>query len=103
MQHVGVSGRMKNEMYYGRSWQNPQELKEPIATYIEFYTNHRSEISLDGLSIAEIPKSQCSVKSKLSNKTSESPYEIPVVLNLVGCPSHEVSDPKISDDTQNSN
>ena len=31
----GFFGRMKNEMYYGRTWQNPQELKEAIATYIE--------------------------------------------------------------------
>lgn len=88
---------MKNEMYYGRTWLYPQELKEAIATYIEFYDNHRSKISLDGLSIAEIPKSHCSVKSKLSNKKSESPYEILVVLNLVACPSHEVSYPKISE------
>ncbi|SPJ40771.1 hypothetical protein CHUV2995_01575 [Corynebacterium diphtheriae subsp. lausannense] len=37
-------------MYYGRTWQNPQELKEAIATYIEFYNDHRIKISLDGLS-----------------------------------------------------
>lgn len=52
----GFFGRMKNEMYYGRTWQNPQELKEAIATYIEFYNNHRIKISLDGLSIAEYRK-----------------------------------------------
>ncbi|WP_256884768.1 IS3 family transposase [Corynebacterium amycolatum] len=47
---------MKNEMYYGRTWQNPQDLKEAIATYIEFYNDHRIKISLDGLSIAEYRK-----------------------------------------------
>ncbi|WP_410494660.1 IS3 family transposase [Corynebacterium belfantii] len=52
----GFFGRMKNEMYYGRTWQNPQELKEAIATYIEFYNDHRIKISLDGLSIAEYRK-----------------------------------------------
>ena len=52
----GFFGRMKNEMYYGRTWQNPQELKEAIATYIKFYNNHRIKISLDGLSIAEYRK-----------------------------------------------
>ncbi|AEX43143.1 transposase-like protein [Corynebacterium diphtheriae HC01] len=57
MQHArGSFGRMKNEMYYGRTWQNPQELKEAIATYIEFYNDHRIKISLDGLSIAEYRK-----------------------------------------------
>ncbi|MHC9726171.1 IS3 family transposase [Corynebacterium diphtheriae] len=40
----------------GRTWQNPQELKEAIATYIEFYNDHRIKISLDGLSIAEYRK-----------------------------------------------
>ncbi|WP_234914682.1 IS3 family transposase [Corynebacterium belfantii] len=34
----------------------PQELKEAIATYIEFYNDHRIKISLDGLSIAEYRK-----------------------------------------------
>lgn len=52
----GFFGRMKNEMYYGRTWQNPQELEEAIATYIEFYNNHRIKISLDGLSITEYRK-----------------------------------------------
>lgn len=52
----GFFGRMKNEMYYGRTWQNPQELKEAIATYIELYNDHRIKISLDGLSIAEYRK-----------------------------------------------
>lgn len=52
----GFFGRMKNKMYYGRTWQNPQELKEAIATYIEFYNDHRIKISLDGLSIAEYRK-----------------------------------------------
>ena len=52
----GFFGRMKNEMYYGRTWQNTQELKEAIATYIEFYNNHRIKISLDGLSITEYRK-----------------------------------------------
>ena len=52
----GFFGRMKNEMYYGRTWQNPQELKEAIATYIEFYNDYRIKISLDGLSIAEYRK-----------------------------------------------
>ncbi|WP_245621936.1 IS3 family transposase [Corynebacterium lactis] len=52
----GFFGRMKNEMYYGRTWQNPQELKEAIATYIEFYNDHRIKISLDGLSIVEYRK-----------------------------------------------
>ncbi|QBZ30291.1 hypothetical protein E4653_11150 [Corynebacterium diphtheriae subsp. lausannense] len=40
----------QTQMYYGRTWQNPQELKEAIATYIEFYNDHRIKISLDGLS-----------------------------------------------------
>lgn len=52
----GFFGRMKNEMYYGRTWQNTQELEEAIATYIEFYNNHRIKISLDGLSITEYRK-----------------------------------------------
>ncbi|MHD0155558.1 IS3 family transposase [Corynebacterium diphtheriae] len=52
----GFFGRMKNEMCYGRTWQKPQELKEAIATYIEFYNDHRIKISLDGLSIAEYRK-----------------------------------------------
>lgn len=34
----------------------PQELKEAIATYIEFYNDHRIKISLDGLSIVEYRK-----------------------------------------------
>lgn len=52
----GFFGRIKNEMYYGRTWQNPQELKEAIATYIEFCNDHRIKISLDGLSIVEYRK-----------------------------------------------
>ncbi|MHD0111118.1 IS3 family transposase [Corynebacterium diphtheriae] len=63
----GFFGRMKNEMYYGRTWQDPQELKEAIATYIEFYNDHRIKISLD-VEHCRIPKSQCSVRLKVSKK-----------------------------------
>lgn len=52
----GFFGRMKNEMYYGRTWRTTQELEEAIAAYVEFYNNHRIKISLDGLSIAEYRK-----------------------------------------------
>ena len=31
----GFFGRMKNEMYYGKTWQTTQELEEAIAAYIE--------------------------------------------------------------------
>ena len=52
----GFFGRMKNEMYYGKTWQTTQELEEAIAAYIELYNKHRIKISLNGLSIAEYRK-----------------------------------------------
>ncbi len=72
----GFFGRMKNEMYYGRTWQTTQELEEAIAAYIELYNKHRIKISPNSYKHRRIPKSQSSVKLKLSNKTSATPSDL---------------------------
>lgn len=49
----GFFGRLKNEMFYFRSWPDTAELEAVVNEYIEFYNNERIKISLGGLSIAE--------------------------------------------------
>lgn len=48
----GFFGRLKNEMFYFRSWNDVDELDRAINDYIEFYNNVRIKESLGGLSIA---------------------------------------------------
>ena len=49
----GFFGRMKNEMYYGKTWKTTDELETAIAEYVEFYNTQRIKVSLQGMSIAE--------------------------------------------------
>ena len=49
----GFFGRMKNEMYYGKTWKSTDELETAIAEYVEFYNTQRIKVSLRGMSIAE--------------------------------------------------
>ena len=44
---------MKTEMYYPLNWDNTEELRQAIHTYIDFYNNHRIKISLNGKTITE--------------------------------------------------
>ncbi|MGG5171900.1 IS3 family transposase [Pseudarthrobacter sp. J1738] len=47
----GFFGRMKNEMYYHRTWNRADELERAINDYIDFYNNQRIKTSLGGISI----------------------------------------------------
>lgn len=51
----GFFGRMKNEMFYGRSWQATpcSDFIEQIHTYMKWYKENRVKVSLGGLSPAQ--------------------------------------------------
>lgn len=51
----GFFGRMKNEMFYGRSWQGVllEEFIHEIEEYMLWYRDKRIKISLDGMSPME--------------------------------------------------
>lgn len=49
----GFFGRLKNEMFYFRSWPEVAELEAAVNEYIDYYNNERIKVSLGGLSIAE--------------------------------------------------
>lgn len=48
-------GRMKNEIYYGRSWQGVtlEKFMQQIDSYMVWYRDTRIKLSLGGLSPAE--------------------------------------------------
>lgn len=48
-------GRLKNEMYYNRTWINTtsDDFVEQLDSYIQWYNQHRIELSLGGISPAE--------------------------------------------------
>lgn len=48
----GFFGRMKMEMFYGRTWNDPGELMEEIRQYIEFHNHHKIR-AVNGLTIPE--------------------------------------------------
>lgn len=49
----GFFGRLKNEMFYHRSWPDVDELEAEINDYIEFYNDVRIKDSLGGMSISD--------------------------------------------------
>ena len=51
----GFFGRMKNEMFYGRSWQGVtlENFMQQIEEYMVWYRDERIKLSLGGLSPAE--------------------------------------------------
>lgn len=51
----GFFGRMKNEMFYGRSWQGVtmEEYRHEIEEYMLWHRNERIKISLGGISPME--------------------------------------------------
>jgi transposase InsO family protein len=51
----GFFGRLKNEMFYNRTWVNttPHEFMEQLDAYIQWYNQHRIKLSLGGNSPAE--------------------------------------------------
>ncbi len=51
----GFFGRLKNEMYYNRSWNgtSTQEFIDEVDEYITWYNQKRIKLSLGGLSPAE--------------------------------------------------
>ncbi|GAA2563143.1 hypothetical protein GCM10009861_23880 [Neomicrococcus aestuarii] len=48
----GFFGRLKNEMFYHRPWENVAEIEKAVNDYIKFYNNDRIKTSLGGRSIA---------------------------------------------------
>lgn len=48
----GFFGRLKNEMFYHRPWDNVAEIEKAVNDYIKFYNNDRIKTSLGGRSIA---------------------------------------------------
>lgn len=62
----GFFGRMKTEMFYGRSWANATELENAIDNYLHWYNNDRIKTTLGGLTINEYREQQ----TKPSNKQS---------------------------------
>lgn len=55
----GFFGRMKNEMFYGRTWQNVSitEFIQEIENYMNWYKDRRIKVSLGGMSLTEYRKS----------------------------------------------
>ncbi len=55
----GFFGRLKNEMYYNRSWNrtSTQEFIKVVDQYITWYNQERIKLSLGGLSPAEYRQS----------------------------------------------
>jgi putative transposase len=55
----GFFGRLKNEMYYSRTWNGTsmQEFIEIVDEYIRWYNQKRIKLSLGGLSPAEYRQS----------------------------------------------
>ena len=51
----GFFGRLKNEMFYGRSWEKVSldDFRQEIDRYINWYNHKRIKISLGGLSPIE--------------------------------------------------
>ena len=51
----GFFGRMKNEMFYGHTWQDTilEDLIQQIEAYMVWYRDSRIKVSLGGLSPAE--------------------------------------------------
>ncbi|MCH8646890.1 IS3 family transposase [Staphylococcus lugdunensis] len=50
------SGYLKQEMYYGQSFETFQELEQSIHKYINFYNNTRIKAKLKGLSPTQYRK-----------------------------------------------
>lgn len=55
----GFFGRLKNEMFYGKSWKNVSidEFIISLDQYIQWYVNKRIKVSLGGLSPIDYRKS----------------------------------------------
>ena len=55
----GFFGRMKNEMFYGRTWQNVNitEFIQEIENYMNWYKDKQIKVSLGGMSLTEYRKS----------------------------------------------
>lgn len=55
----GFFGRLKNEMFYGRSWHGVslEHFMEILDNYIHWYNEKRIKISLDGMSPIEYRQS----------------------------------------------
>ena len=55
----GFFGRLKNEMYYNRTWNgtSTQEFIEVVDEYIRWYNQKRIKLSLGGLSPVEYRQS----------------------------------------------
>lgn len=49
----GLFGRLKNEMFYGRSWAGVSDFSREIDRYIHWYNHKRINLSLGGLSPIE--------------------------------------------------
>jgi transposase InsO family protein len=51
----GFFGRLKNEMYYNRTWINTtaNDFMQQLDSYIQWYNQHRIKLSLGGISPAE--------------------------------------------------
>lgn len=51
----GFFGRLKNEMYYNRTWINTtvHDFMQQLDSYIQWYNQHRIKLSLGGISPAE--------------------------------------------------
>lgn len=51
----GFFGRLKNEMYYNRTWINTtlHDFMQQLNSYIRWYNQHRIKISLGGVSPTE--------------------------------------------------
>ncbi|SFB55193.1 Integrase core domain-containing protein, partial [Rhizobium sp. NFR07] len=51
----GFFGRLKNEMFYNRTWINTtaDDFMQQLHSYIQWYNQHRIKLSLGGFSPAE--------------------------------------------------
>lgn len=54
----GFFGRMKTEMFYGRTWASAAEVEYAIGRYIDFYNNDHIKTTLGGLTLREYREAQ---------------------------------------------